>query len=716
MLRASSGFAVRRPVLVLLLWSAVTVAGFGFGVGVFDRLVGDTETVQGSESYRAAQLLEATGGRPESIAAIVTAPQANDPTLRAELERAVADVRSMPGVTAIAGPQLSTTTGQALLLRITLATDGGTPTTDPADVAEAAAARLHRIPAELPEVQVTVGGGPLQGHETTAQAQRDVIKAEVLTTPLVLILLLLVFAGIVAAGLPLLVAGAGVGATFGLLYTFSAITDVSLYAIQTTTTLAVGLAVDYALLMVSRFREERRTATDLPSAIISTTATAGRTVMCSGLTVAVALAGLLVFPNPFLRSMGLAGATVVAVDALAAVTLLPALLALTGRRIAAARPRPDRGVFAAVARFVQRRPAVVLAATTGLLLLLAAPALGMTISQGDPQMMPPGSQTRQLWEQLGTHFPDRVHSGGAEVVAATSADDPALLRLRDTITTLPGITGADIQPVSAAVTVLDVSGTGADLVAALREVDAPFDVAVGGSTAQLADYRAMLTDRLPWAVALVVAGTLLLLFAFTGSVVLPIKAVLTNTLSIGAALGVVVWVFQDGHLAGLLRDQGLGYVHLTVPVLAGAIAFGLAMDYEVFLLARIRERWLAGAGPHESVADGLQRTGGTITAAALILGVVFAGFLIGGFTPIKAVGLGLLIAVALDATVVRMLLVPATMTLLGRRNWWLPRPLHQLHTRLSVNESSIPAADVTAAAPSPHHRSLNTGHSQGNVS
>ncbi|WP_432993739.1 MMPL family transporter [Dactylosporangium sp. CA-233914] len=687
MLHKLSRFAVRRPVSVLALWVAVTIAGFGFGLGVFDRLVGDTETVPGSESYRAAQLVDAAGGQPESIAAVITGRPADDPALRGQVDQAVAELRSMPGVTAVAGPEPATATGQALLVRIAIAPDGGTPATDASEVAEAAATRLHRIPAGLPGVRVAVGGGPLQGHETTAQAQRDVIKAELLTTPLVLILLLLVFGGIVAAGLPLVVAAAGVGATFGVLYLCSAVTDVSLYAIQTTTTLAVGLAVDYALLMVGRFREERRTAPDVASAVVATVATAGRTVVCSGLTVAVALAGLVVFPNPFLRSMGLAGATVVAIDALAAVTLLPALLTLAGRRIAAARPRPDRGVFAAIARFVQRRPAVVLIATTGLLVLLAAPALGMTISQGDPRMMPSGSQTRQLWEQLETHFPDHARTGGAEIVASAAADDPQLLRLRDTVTALPGVVAVDVRPVSPVVTVLDVDGTGEDLVPALRAVDAPFEFAVGGGPAQLSDYRTMIADRLPWAVAFVVAATLLLLFAFTGSVLLPIKAVLTNALSLGAALGVVVWVFQDGHLAGLLRDQGLGYVHLTVPVLAGAIAFGLAMDYEVFLLGRIREHWLAGAGPHESVAQGLQRTGGVVTAAALVLGVVFAGFLVGGFTPIKAVGVGLLAAVALDATLVRMLLVPATMTLLGRRNWWLPRPLQRLHLHVPITET-----------------------------
>jgi RND superfamily putative drug exporter len=230
-----------------------------------------------------------------------------------------------------------------------------------------------------------------------------------------------------------------------------------------------------------------------------------------------------------------------------------------------------------------------------------------------------------------------------------------------------------------------------DTVVAIRALETPFHVEVTGDAARLVDYRAMLAERLPWAIAVVTAGTLLLLFAFTGSLLLPVKAVLTNLLSISAALGIVVWVFQEGHLAGLFGTAGLGYVHLSVPILVGAIAFGLSVDYEVFLLSRIREEWLASGDPRGSVAVGLQRTGGIVTAAAMVIAVVFAGFIVGGFAPIKAVGLGLVLAIVLDATIVRMLLVPASMTLLGRYNWWLPAPLQRVHARLALSEA-LPAA------------------------
>jgi RND superfamily putative drug exporter len=697
MIRTIAGFAVRRPLVVIVLWLAVVGAGFGIGTGVFGELVGDVGTVPGSESDRAQERLDDQAPRPETLTAVISGRPADDPALRESVAAAVAQVRAQPGVTEVTDPMPSGT-GEALLVEVTLA-----PTDGDGDLAAAEAAAEPLRGIDAPEV--VVAGGPLSDVEFNNQAQEDVARAELLSMPVVLVLLLVIFGGLLAAGLPLLIAMVSVAATFGILYAFSAVTDVSVYAIQVTTMLAVGLAVDYALLMVSRFREERRNTPDVPSAVARTMATAGRTVMFSGLTVAAALLGLTVFPDPFLRSMGLAGAAVVVVDMVAALTLLPALLRLVGRRIKPAKPRTGGGGFARVARVVQRRPVLTLVVTAGAMLTLAGPVLDMHISQGDPRMLPTATETRQMWDGLSTHFPEQVGPDDIDVVAAAPADDPELARLRDQIAALPQVTGVEVEQVGPALTLLsadqavpDESAAARGTVAAIRDLPASFEVEVAGTTARLVDYRAMLAQRLPWAVGLVTLGTLLLLFAFTGSVVLPIKAVLTSLLSIGAALGVVVWVFQQGNLAGLVGADGLGYLHLTVPVLVGAIAFGLSVDYEVFLLSRIRERWLAGTGPHRSVAEGLQRTGGIVTAAALVIAVVFAGFIFGGFAPIKAIGLGLVLAIVLDATIVRMLLVPATMTLLGRRNWWLPQPLRRVHARLAVSES---APEPAAAEPEP---------------
>jgi RND superfamily putative drug exporter len=692
MIRTVSGFAIGRPVLVVMLWIAIVGAGFGVGIGVFDRLVPEVGTVPGSESQRAEQRLEDIAAGAETLTAVISGRPASDPSLRASAAAAVAAVRAIPGIAAVSEPAPSAKTGQALLVQVTLA-DGA----DEEEAADAAAERLRRVDAP----SVVVAGGPLSDAEFEGQAQEDVARAEMISMPVVLILLFLVFGGLLAAGLPLLIAIVGIAGTFGVLYAFSTVTEVSVYSIQLTTMLAVGLAVDYALLMVSRFREERRTAPDVPTAIAVTAATAGRTVMFSGLTVAVALAGLVVFPDTFLRSMGLAGAAVVLVDMAAALTLLPAILALLGRWIAPAKPRTG-GVFAGVARAVQRRPVVTLAVTAAGMLVLAAPVLGLRISEGDPRMLPTGTETRQMWDQLTTHFPDQAGPGDIQVVADTTTVDPALRRLQGAIAVLPGVTGVKVQSAGPALTVLNAKpsappedGAARDTVAAIRALETPFHVEVTGDAARLVDYRGMMAERLPWAVTLVTVGTLLLLFAFTGSVLLPVKAVATNLLSIGAALGIVVWVFQEGHFAALLGTNGLDYVHLSVPILVGAIAFGLSVDYEVFLLSRIREQWLASRDPRGSVAAGLQRTGRIVTAAALVIGVVFAGFIVGGFAPIKAVGLGLVLAIALDATIVRMLLVPATMTLLGRYNWWLPAPLRRLHARLALSEAP------PAAAPEP---------------
>ena len=682
MIRTISGFAIRRPIAVVVIWAAITTAGFGIGIGVFERLESDVGTVPGSESDNTQQRMEDAAPNPETLTAVISGRPTDDPALQASVADAIAATRELPGVMAVSDPVPSEETGTALLVEVTLALGDGEE-----EAAQAAADSLRSIDAP----EVAVADGPLSDAEFEQQAQDDVAQAEMLSMPVVLVLLLLIFGGLLAAGLPLVIATIGIGATFGLLYAFSTVTDVSVYAIQITTMLAIGLAVDYALLMVSRFREERRAALDVPTTVARTAATAGRTVLFSGLVVAVALSGLVVFPDPFLRSMGFAGAAVVLVDMAAAVTLLPALLVLFGRRISPARPRGGR-VFAAVAGTVQRRPMLTLIVTAGAMAVLAAPVLGLRLSDGDARMLPTGTETRQMWNGLVTHFPEQVGPSEIVVVAETTADDPALARMQDDVAALPGVTAVEREEAAAGLAVLRVapdappeSSAARATVAAIRALPAPFDVQVGGDAARMVDYRSMLAERLPWAIALVALGTLVLLFALTGSLVLPIKAILTNLLSIAAALGVVVWVLQHGNLAGLLGTEGLGYVHLSVPVLVGAIAFGLSVDYEVFLLSRIRERWLIGGDPRGSVADGLQRTGGIVTAAALVIGVVFAAFILGGFAPIKAVGFGLVLAIVLDATIVRMLLVPATMTLLGRRNWWLPGPLQRIHARLAVS-------------------------------
>ncbi|MET9734187.1 MMPL family transporter [Streptomyces sp. NPDC006458] len=690
MLATLARAATRRPLTVILLWTLFLIIGFGLGTGVFGRLSDNVPEVPGTESEHAARYLDRNDPTGESLTAVVEGVPVADADLRVQVERAVADVRDIAGVAAVPDPYrtpgLAAEDGRALIIPVTL--EGGLDDAAEESAVDAAAERIREIDA--PEVHVS--GGPLLGQQLGERAQEDVKNAELISLPVVLGLLLVVFGGLRTAALPLVIAVSGIAGAFLALFVFSEVTDISVYAIQVTTMLGLGLAVDYALLMLVRFREERRHTDDVAVAVRRTVERAGRTVLFSGLTVAVSLTGLLVFPSVFLRSMGLAVAAVVVLDMLAAVTLLPALLTRFGGKIPAAKVRPDGEegrFFARVARFSARRRIAVLATAVPALLMLALPVTGLRIAIGDATQLPASTEARQLYDTVGEHFP--AGSGVDPVTVLlrpgtdpVTADRVLALRPGATQRELPdGATVISLPPAGS------VDGTAAtDLVREVRQVRGDEPVEVTGTAARLVDFREMLTDRAPLAALTVLTGIFVLLFAFTGSVLLPLRTIATTLLSLGAALGVVVWVFQDGHLAGLLGAEGLGALSLTAPPLIVAIAFGLAMDYELFILARIREAREQGADESEAVVTGLRRSGRVVTCAALLLAVVFGAFMTGGFSPILQIGLGLTLAVLIDATVVRMLLVPATMALLGRRAWWAPRPLRRVHDRIGLREEA----------------------------
>ncbi|WP_406334637.1 MMPL family transporter [Streptomyces sp. NBC_00203] len=723
MLATISRAATRRPLTVILVWLLMLLIGFGLGTGVFGRLVDSVPDVPGTESDRAAAYLDRVDPDGESITAVVAGTSVSDPGLRSQVERTVADLRTVAGVADVPDPYtthgLTSQDGKAVVIPVSL--KGGMNDEDEKKAVDTAAEHIRRIDA--PEVHVS--GGPLLGQQMGDRAQEDVQRAELISLPVVLALLLVVFGGLRAAGLPLLIAISGVAGAFLALFAFSQFTDISVYAIQVTTMLGLGLAVDYALLMVVRFREERRHTDDVIEAVHRTVAGAGRTVLFSGLTVAVSLTGLLVFPSPFLRSMGLAVAAVVVVDMLAAVTLLPALLARFGARIAPARARhedagskaasrfgfkagsrlgftsdadPDTEgrLFARLARFATRRPAVVLATLVPALLVLALPVAGMKISIGDAKQLPSSTEARQLYDTVDAHFPPGTGVSPVTVVVRPGAAPDTVARIRALSETsdsraLPGgATLVHLQPTGG------VDGKAAtDLVERVREVRGSEPVEVTGVAARLVDFREMLAERAPWAAVTVLVGIFALLFAFTGSVLIPLRTIATTLLSLGAALGAVVWVFQDGHLAGALGAEGLGSLSLTAPPLIIAIAFGLAMDYELFILARMRETWLKTGDHHKAVVTGLRRSGRVVSCAALLLAIVFGAFMTGGFSPILQIGLGLTLAVLIDATVVRMLLVPATMALLGKRAWWAPGALRRAHDRFGVSEEATARPQLT---------------------
>ena len=698
MLSSLARAATRRPLTVMLLWVLFLLLGFGLGTGVFGRLSDNVPEVPGTESERAAQYLDRADPAGESITGVVEGVPVSSPALRNQVERAVADVRDIAGVAAVPDPYttrgLRAEDGRALIVPVTLR--GGLDDAEERAV-DAAADRIRQIDA--PEVHVS--GGPLLGEQLGERAQEDVKKAELISLPVVLALLLVVFGGLRAAALPLVIAVSGIAGAFLALFGFSQVTDISVYAIQVTTMLGLGLAVDYALLMLVRFREERRHTEDVVVAVHRTVAAAGRTVLFSGLTVAVSLTGLLVFPSVFLRSMGLAVAAVVVVDMLAAVTLLPALLTKFGAKIAPAKNRPEGEegrFFARVARFAARRRLAVLAIAVPALLVLALPVTGMRIEIGDATQLPSSTEARQLYDTVDAHFPPGTGVSPVTAVLKPGTGAATAERIRALSPTaqsreLPGgATVVELQP-SGRVDGKEATG----LVKKVREVRGDDPVQVTGSAARLVDFRGMLSERAPWAALTVLAGIFVLLFAFTGSVLIPLRTILTTLLSLGAALGVVVWVFQDGHLAGALGAQGLGALSLTAPPLIVAIAFGLAMDYELFILARMREARRATGDDQEAVVSGLRRSGRVVTCAALLLAVVFGAFMTGGFSPILQIGLGHTHAVLNDATVVRMQLDPATKTHQGRWAWWAPKPLRRVHRRFGLSEEAAPRPHATTS-------------------
>ncbi len=508
-------------------------------------------------------------------------------------------------------------------------------------------------------------------------------------------------------------------------------TPVSIYSVNITTILGLGLAIDYGLFMVGRFREELGTSGSAQAALARTMATAGRTIAVSGVTVMVALASLMLFPEVFLRSMGYGGVATVLVDMLAALTVLPALLAVLGLRVNALRIRRPGGarrargaertanaVAASVLRrgredsaggwyrlatSVMRRPALYAAVIVIVLLALGTPFLSVVWGGVDARVLPATAQPRVVAQALSRDFPGNPSAPIESLVSfsgpvvGSQARGAELSTYAARLARIPGVTGAQVTGLRGDIGRVDVrygadpmSAAARTVVARARSVALPpgAHALIGGQTAQLADELASLGSVLPWMALVMAAATFVLLFLAFGSVVLPLKAIVMNLLSLSATFGVVVWIFQQGHLSGLLGFTPTGTIDPSMPILMLAIIFGLSMDYEVFLLSRIRERYDLTGDNTAAVASGLQRTGGVITSAALLLVIVIGAFSASGITFIKLLGIGMIVALIVDATIVRILLVPATMRLLGRANWWAPRPLRRLYARYGIGEAS----------------------------
>ena len=575
-------------------------------------------------------------------------------------------------------------------------------------------------------LRTQVGGATGVLADVNMQVSADAARAEVLAMPVLFILMLVVFRGLIAALTPLLVGGLAIlGAlTFTRMLTW--VTEVSVFALNMITLLGLGMAIDYSLFVVSRFREELAAGHPVPEALGRTVRTAGRTVAVSGCVVALALAGLLLFPQVFLRSLGFGGMAAVLIAMISSLTVLPALLAVLGTRINAlpvrmsrryvgshgardraahrAAPREGDG-WDRIARGVMLRPVMVTVVVATVLVVLALPFARVRFGGVDANVLPAGRESRVVSERIRDEF----RAGGADqiTVLVSSADSPAAASFARRIAGLPHVTAAAVVAHNANSWLVAVSYDGdyggpiaRGIVAQIRAQPPPGGghVLVGGAAAEVSDLMASIGRRLPWMALLMVGVTMILLFLAFGSVLLPVKAVLMNVVSIGASFGAVVWIFQEGHLKDVLQFTPTGYLEATQPIIMLAILFGLSTDYEVFLLSRIREEWDRTGVNTAAVTAGMARTGRIITSAAVLLIVVVSGFSTSGITFVKMVGVGMIVAILVDATIVRALLVPATMRLLGRANWWAPPALRQIHQRYGISESE-PLTSVIQAVP-----------------
>jgi RND superfamily putative drug exporter len=608
-------------------------------------------------------------------------------------------------------PGLGSTDGRAALVVVDLERD--LPEAVEETTLAAVEERLRAVAADLPPGgEVLVGGSTVVQRELQEQSEADLRRGELVALPIVLVVMVVVFGGVVAAGLPLLAALGAVAGGLATLYAASYVIDLDPGVPSVTTVLGLGLCVDYGLLLLSRYREERGAGRAPEDAVVATMRTAGRTITFSALTVAVSLSGLFLFELAVFQGLAVAGAAAVAFALLAALTLVPALIGLLQRRLRTpTRPLPTDGRFAALARATQRRPWLVVTGVGGLLLLLGSPFLHVEFQNGSTELLPASSESRRAAEAVAERFPGR---GAEPVLVLGDAGVGALSAYADRLRTDPGVAGLvaavgepeerrDGYALLSIVPRGDSQGEQARaLVDVLRADRPPGTSWVTGDAAALVDFQESILSTLPEAAAWLAGATLVLLFLMTGSVLVPLKALVMNVVSLGATFGALVWIFQDGHLSGLLNFTPVDGLETWVPVVCFAFAFGLSMDYEVFLLARVKELYDAGLPNDRAVEVGLQRSGRIITSAALVLLVVCLGFATGELLSIKQLGVALAVAVAVDATLVRCLLVPATMTLLGDRNWWAPAPLRRLHARLGLHEAPAPAprggADVLAPA------------------
>ena len=736
MLREIATLAIRWPRRILAIAALLMVATGIFGASIANHLSAGGFQDPNSESAQAARLLmEKFGQSDQSLLITVTDPAgATSAGATAAGAEIVGRLDASPYVLSVTSPWTSPPSAAAELLSI----DGSTglivaTMAGGEDKAQDYASELVTpVVGERDGLSIKAGGTAMIYKQINQQTMRDLIRMEAIAIPLTFLVLVWVFGGLIAAALPLLVGLMAILGAMSVLRLFTFFTEVSIFALNITTALGLALAIDYTLLILSRYRDETAGGADPHTALVRTMCTAGRTVLFSAVTVALSLSALLLFPMYFLRSFAYSGIATVAFAAAAAVLVTPAAIAMLGPRIdmwdmrklirrVLRRPEPvptpiDRQFWYRSTKFVMRRSIPVGTAIVALLLLLGIPFLHIKFGNPDDRVLPKSASAHQVGDQLRNDFASDLNTGLTVVIPDATGVGPAeldryaaeLSRVGDvTGVSAPGgtfVAGTRVGPPSAPTAIADGSAfvsirSSAPLYSdaskiqlqRLRAVPEPVgrDVLMGGIAQTTQDIVSAVTTRMPLVLALIAVITFILLFLLTGSLVLPLKALVLNVLSLSAAFGALVWIFQDGNL-GALGTTPTGTMEANVPVLMFCVAFGLSMDYEVFLLARIREYWLASpqgrADSDESVALGLARTGRVVTAAALIMSIAFAALIAAQVSFMRIFGLGLTLAVLVDATLVRMALLPAFMHVMGKWNWWAPRPLTRLHQRFGFSE------------------------------
>jgi RND superfamily putative drug exporter len=695
-----------RRVVIGALVAAIVFGAFGIGVASHMSPYGANDPA--SQSVKATNRFQAAAGRQidAGVVALVSSGKVNTAAARQRVARVVTELQGSPDVARVVSyydshdPAMVSRDGRSTYVLAYFR-----PRSD-AQLKTDATAIQSRFRGQS---DVQLGGDQIANAEVNTQVGKDLASSELLAFPFIFLLSLLFFRSVTSAVLPPLLGGLAIVTTFFVLRIVTGFVDLSVFSLNFVTGLGLGLAIDYSLFMVSRYREEAAKSGFGLEAIRTTLQTAGRTILFSALTVAAAVSSLAVFPQRFLYSMGIAGAIVVLVAATLALTVLPAILTVLGPRVNSLSPRwlarraerearpAQAGFWYRLAQFVMRRPGQIAIAATAFLIFVGLPFWSIRFISVSASDIPTTMSARQVSDTLNSDFPAN-RTTPLEIVLGAPAGSSQATAFATRLERLPGIAAvAPAQPAGPDMSLVAVTSRSGPLSSAsqrlvhrVRALHAPFYVGVAGVTAAFVDLESSLKAHLPLVLTIVIGSTLVILFLMTGSIVLPIKAVLMNALGLSAMFGILVWLFQDGHGQSLLSFKSLGALDATQPIFLFAVGFGLATDYGVFLLSRIKEAHDAGAENSEAVATGLERTGRIVTAAAALFAVAIGAFALSGIVFIKELGIGAALTVLIDATIIRALLVPSLMRLLGDWNWYAPKPLARLYTRIGLREGAQP--------------------------